>query len=80
MKTYVQFDDAGNIHSVVTVDAPDGVRAMVNVEPGLSVTEIDSAGMTAPTTDAELQNMLALTQHYRVPVAAAAKTRLERAT
>ena len=79
MKTYVQFDSEGRIHSVITVDAPDGVWAMVDVEPGLSVAEIDSAEITPPTTEAELTKMLALTQHYRVSAPAMSKAKLEKA-
>ena len=79
MKTYVQFDADGKIHSVVTVEAPDGVRAMVDVEPGLTVAEIDFADFKAPTTDTEADKIRALTQEYRVSVPAAAKVTLTKA-
>ena len=79
MKTYVQFDTDGRIHAVVTVEAPDGVRAMVDVEPGLSVAEIESTEFKAPTTESELEKIRALTQDYRVSVPAAAKVKLKKA-
>jgi hypothetical protein len=79
MKTYVQFDADGAIHSIVTVDAPEGVRAMVDVEPGLSVAEIDGAGFKPPTTDSEMSNVRALTQGYRVAVPAGTKATLTKA-
>ena len=76
MRTYVQFDADGTIHSIVTVDAPEGVRAMVDVEPGLSVAEIDSAALKAPTTDSDVDKIRALMQGNRVSVPAAAKATL----
>jgi hypothetical protein len=76
MKTYVQFDADGRIHSVVTVEAPEGVRAMVNVDPGLSVAEIDAADLNAPTTDSDVDKIRALTDDYRVSMPAAAKATL----
>jgi hypothetical protein len=79
MKTYVQFDADGRIHSVVTVEAPDGVRAMVDVEPGLSVAEIDVADLKAPAMDSEMDTFRALTQQYRVAVPPAAKVKLTKA-
>jgi hypothetical protein len=79
MKTYVQFDAEGKIHSVVTVEAPEGVRAMVDVEPGLSVAEIDAAKLKAPRTDSDVDKIRKLTQGYRVSVRAAAKATLTKA-
>jgi hypothetical protein len=79
MKTYAQFDRAGAIHSIVTVDAPEGVRAMVDVEPGLSVAEIDASEIKAPTTESDVDKIRALTQGYRVPVPAATKVTLTKA-
>jgi hypothetical protein len=73
MRTYVQFDAEGTIHSIVTVDAPEGVRAMVDVEPGLSVAEIDAAELKAPTTDSEVDKLRALMQGHRVSVPTAGK-------
>jgi hypothetical protein len=79
MKTYVQFDTDGKIHSIVTVEAPHGVRAMVDVEPGLSVAEIDAAELKAATTDSDVDKLRALTQDYHVSVPAAAKVTLKKA-
>jgi hypothetical protein len=79
MKTYVQFDREGKIHSIVTVEAPPGVHAMVDVEPGLSVAEVDAAKLKAATTDSDVDKMRALTQEYRVSVPAAAKATLKKA-
>jgi hypothetical protein len=79
MKTYVHFDADGTIHSIVTVDAPVGVRAMVDVEPGLSVAEIDAAEFKAPMTDSDMSNVRALTQGYRVAVPAGTKATLTKA-
>jgi DUF1009 family protein len=79
MKTYVQFDASGAIHSIVTVDAPEGVRAMVDVEPGLAVAEIDAAELKAPTTDLEADKIRALIQDYRVSVPTPGKATLTKA-
>ena len=46
---------------------------MVDVEPGISVAEIDAAQFKAPTTDSAMGNFRALTQSYRVSVPAATK-------
>jgi hypothetical protein len=72
MKVYVQFDAAGAVQSIVTVDAPEGVRAMVDVEPGLAVAEIDAAEFQAPTTDSEVEKIRALMKDYRVSTPAKA--------
>ena len=77
MKTYVQFDADGKIHSIVTVEAPDGVRAMVDVEPGLSVAEIDAAEFKAPTTAAEVDKISRLAHEYRVSVPKATLTKVK---
>jgi len=79
MKTFVHSDSAGGIHVFITVDAPDGVRAMVDVEPGLSVAEIDAGEFKAPATDSEVDKIRALMQGYRAPVSAAAKATLTKA-
>ena len=79
MKTYVQYDTDGRIHSIVTVDAPAGVRAMVDVEPGLSVAEIEGAEFKPPATDSDMSNVRALTQGYRVVVPAGTKATLTKA-
>ena len=79
MKSYVQFGGDGTIHSVVTVDAPEGVRAMVDVEPGLAVAEIDAAKLKAPTTDSEVDKIRLLMQRYRVAVPVAKKATLTNA-
>ena len=79
MKTYAQFDADGKIHSIVTVDAPAGVRAMVDVEPGLRVTEVDAAGLAAPTTEADVEKVHALARDYRVSAPAEAKAKLTKA-
>ena len=80
MRTYVQFDTGGKIHSIVTVEAPQGVHAGMDVEPGLSVAEIDAAELKAATTDSDVDKIRALTQEYRVSVPAAAKATLKKAT
>jgi hypothetical protein len=76
VKTYVQFDADGRIHSIVTVEGPNGVRAMVDVEPGLSVAEIDATELEPPTTDSDIDRIRAVTQDYRVSVPAAVKATL----
>ena len=58
MRTFVHFDVEGRIHSVVTVDAPEGVRAMVAVEPGMSVAEVEFPELLkTPTTEAEVEKI-----------------------
>ena len=79
MNSYVQFDSAGTIHSVVIIDAPDGVQAGIDVEPGLSVAEIDSSDIKPPTTEAELNELVAFAQNYQVSVPEVAKAELKRA-
>jgi hypothetical protein len=79
MRTYVQFDADGTIHSIVTVDAPEGVRAMVDVEATLSVAEIDLPEVKAPTTESEVDRLRVLMQGYRVSIPSAAKATLTKA-
>ena len=79
MKTYAQFDADGTIYSIVTVDAPEGVRAMVDVEPGLSVAEIDATDIRTPMAESEVEKTRALMRGYRVSVPAATKATLTKA-
>ncbi len=79
MKTYVHFDAAGKIYAIVTIDAPKGVDAMVDVDPGLSVAEIDGPELKAPTTDSDVEKTRALMRAYRVSAPAAAKAKLTKA-
>ena len=79
MKTYVQFDADGKIHSIVTVEAPDGVRAMVDVEPGLRVTELDAPELAALATDSDVKKVRSLMRDYRVSLPAATKATLTKA-
>ena len=79
MRTYVQFDEDGKIHSIVAVEAPQGVRAGMVVEPGLSVAEIDTAKLKPATTESDVEKIRAMTQEYRVSVPAPAKATLKKA-
>jgi hypothetical protein len=76
MKTYVQFDTDGTIHSIVTIEGPNGVRGMVDVEPGLSAAEVDIPELKPAATDSDLNNVRAVAQKYRVSVSPAAKATL----
>jgi hypothetical protein len=68
----------GRIHSIVTVEGQDGVRDR-DVEPGLSVAEIDATELEPPTTDSDVDRIRAVTQDYRVSVPAAVKATLTKA-
>ncbi len=76
LKTYVQFDAGGTIHSIVTVDAPNGVRGMVDVEPGLSAAEVDIPELKPAATDSDLNKVRAVAQNYRVSLPPGAKATL----
>jgi hypothetical protein len=41
MRTFAHHDSAGNILSIVAVDAPEGVEVMLQPAPGVFVTELD---------------------------------------
>ncbi len=42
MKTFVHLDPSGVIQSLVTVDAPDGVTAMLQPDAGVLIAEVDA--------------------------------------
>jgi len=79
MRTFVQFDAEGRIHSVVTADAPEGMRAMVDVERGMSVAEVEIPELNLPTTDAEVEKIRERMQGYRVSIPTSAKPTLIKA-
>ena len=76
MKTYAQFDVDGTIHSIVTIEGSNGVRGMVDVEPGLSAAEIDIPELKPAATDSDLKNVRAVVQNYRVSVPPGVKATL----
>jgi hypothetical protein len=41
MKTFAHYDSTGAIHSLVVVDGPAGVTAMLEPEPGILVDEVE---------------------------------------
>ena len=41
MRIFVHHDEAGTIHSLIGVDAPPGVEAMLAPEPRILVTEVE---------------------------------------
>jgi hypothetical protein len=41
MRTFAHHDSAGNILSIVGVDAPEGVEVQLQPEPGVFVTELE---------------------------------------
>jgi hypothetical protein len=41
MKIFAHHDSSGAIHSLIGVDAPEGVEVMLEPEPGVLVTEIE---------------------------------------
>jgi hypothetical protein len=45
MKTFAHHDAAGNIVSIVAVDAPEGVEAGLQPEPGVLVTELEGVDL-----------------------------------
>src|SRR4051812_34629236 len=51
MRTFVHHDKTGTIHSLVCVEGPPGVEAMLEPEPGIVVTEIDGAELELRSED-----------------------------
>jgi len=64
MKTFAHFDLQGMIHSVITVEAPEGVVAMLEPEPGRLVAEIDAPQLKAPSED--IEKIQELARRYKV--------------
>jgi hypothetical protein len=64
MKTFVHFDARGTIHSVINLDAPEEVMAMLELEPGKLVAEIDAPQLTGPSED--IEKMQELARQYKV--------------
>jgi len=77
MKTYVHFDALGSIHSIITVDAPAGVMAMMEPEPGLSVAEIDAPELDSAAGDVEKTREMA--KSYKVDMSAGSRYKLSKA-
>jgi hypothetical protein len=77
MKVFVQFDAAGSIHSVVTLEAPEGVTVMREPEPGLLVAEAEGAELQQAAGDVE--KIRELVKTYRVATPAGPRCRLARA-
>jgi hypothetical protein len=76
MKTFVHFDSVGGIHSVVTVDAPDEVSAMVVPEPGLSVAEVSGPELASAAGDTE--KLLEIMRKYKVAMPFPSQCKLKR--
>jgi hypothetical protein len=74
MKTFVHFDSVGSIHAVVTVDAPDGVTAMLEPEPGLLVAEVDGSEFESAAGEAE--KIREMVKNYRVATPSGPRCRL----
>ena len=53
MRTFAHFDAAGTIHALVSVDAPEGVRAGVVPEPGVFVDEVEGIELKPTDLDPE---------------------------
>jgi hypothetical protein len=76
MKTFVHFDSAGSIHAFITVDAPDGVIAMVEPAPGLLVAEADGPELASAAGNVETMRELA--KAYKVEPSSSPRCRLTR--
>lgn len=64
MRLIAHYDADGTIHSVLRIDAPDGISVMVAPEPGLLVGELDDAGFEAD--DGSVEMLDSLIRDYRV--------------
>ena len=64
MKTFVHFSSGGIIHAIVTVDAPEGVTAMLQPEAGQMVAEIDAPELTSAVGNVE--KLRKITKQYKV--------------
>jgi len=66
MKIYVQYDAEGNIHSVFSVDAPEGGGAMLAPEPGLLVGEIEAEGIELRSDESDSERLLEIANTYKI--------------
>jgi hypothetical protein len=55
MKSFVHHDSTGAIHSLITVNAPKGMTAMLTPAPGESAAEIEDLGIKGVDVDAVRQ-------------------------
>ena len=66
MKIYVHYDAEGNIHSVFSVDAPEGGGAMLAPEAGLFVGEVEIEGLELRSDESNAETLLEIANTYKV--------------
>ncbi len=64
MKVYAQYDLAGNIRSLVSVNAPEGAGMMLAPGPGVLVAEVDDPEIRAVALD--LEKLAKVAKDYKV--------------
>jgi hypothetical protein len=79
MRTVVHYDSAGAIHSFVSIDAPEEVRAMMEPEPGLSMAEIEGLELSAAAQDRDLEKVREIMKTHRVSTRSAPRATLTKA-
>jgi predicted ArsR family transcriptional regulator len=78
MKTFVHFSSGGTIHSVVMVDAPDGVTAMLQPDAGQMVAEVEAPELASASKDNEVEKLRELIKQYKVMPSNSPVSRLEK--
>ena len=53
MKTFAHLNASGVVQAIVTLDAPDAIRAGLQAEPDQVIIEVDSAELTSAGNDVE---------------------------
>lgn len=64
MKTFVHYDSSGAIHSLIAVDAPEGVSVALESEPGIFVGEVEGVKLTSGAIDVE--TVSEIPENYKV--------------
>ncbi len=68
MKTFAHHDSDGTIHSLVLVDAPEGVEVMLEPEPGELVTEIEGVELEFERGAENVDAVREFVESYKVAV------------
>ena len=65
MKTFVHYDSAGTIRSLITVNAPKAMNVMMTPKPGEFATEIDDLGIKSGV---DVEAVRKAVRNHRVPI------------
>ena len=66
MKIYAYYDLEGNIHSLLSVDAPEGGSAPLAPEAGLFVSEIEAEGIELKSDESDFETLLEIAKTYKI--------------